>query len=156
MWSCAQIDKTSASVSSYFASVRDLSWDQGNLEWVATEKSKSFFFAQDKTGEGLGRLNDFSCSLLNIFVVFLLENISSCVRIVEKSFLSWWSMTKLHSIFILKSLAQDMSRWMPEGFFSFFVFKFNQFEITVSFKWSAYIPEIPLVVLTNTAFCFWI
>ena len=156
MWSSAQIDKATTSVRSDFAPIRDLSWDQGNLEWVTTEKSKSFFFAQDQTGEGLSRRNNFLSSLFNIFVVLFLENINSSVRIIEKSFLSWWAMTKLHSIFILKSLTQDVSRWMPESFFSFFVLKFNEFEVTVSFEWSAYIPEIPLVVCINTCFCFWI
>ena len=104
MRSSAQIDKASTSVRSDFASIRDLSGDQGNLEWVTTEKSKSFLFAQDQTGEGLCRRDNFLSSLFDIFVVLFLENINSSVGIIEKSFLSWWAMTKLHSIFILKSL----------------------------------------------------
>lgn len=156
MWPCAQIDKTAASVSGHLASIWDLSRDQGNLEGVATEKSKGFFFGQHKTREGLRRWNDFLCSLLDIFIVFFSENINTWVWIVEESFLGWWSMTKLHSKFLLESLSQDMSRWMPEGFFSFLIFKFNQSEFAVSFKWSAYIPEIPLIISFNTAHCFWI
>lgn len=126
MWSSAQINKTSASVSSHFASVWDLSSDQWNLEWVATEKSKRLFFGQHKSIKGLGRWNDFSSGLLNIFIVFFMENICTRVGIVEESFFSWWSVTKLHSIFVLESFSQDVSRWMPESFFSFFIFKFNQ------------------------------
>ena len=156
MWACAQIDKSSASVSSHFASVWDFTSDQGHLEWVATEKSKSFFFGQHKSREGLRRWNDFGGGFFDVFIVFFMENFGTWVGIVEESFLSWWSMTKLHSIFILKSLSQDVSRWMPESLFSFFIFKFNQTELTVSFKWSAYIPEIPLVVSFDTSFCFWV
>jgi len=55
MWPSAQIDKTAASVSGHLASIWDLSRDQGNLEGVATEKSKGFFFGQHKTREGLRR-----------------------------------------------------------------------------------------------------
>lgn len=110
MWSSAQINKTSASVRSDFAAIWDLSRDQGNLEWVAAEKSKSFFFSQDKTGEGLRRGNDFSCSFFDILVVFFVENVRSCIRIVEKSLFCGWPVTKLHSVFVLKGLAQNVSR----------------------------------------------
>ena len=156
MWSRAQINKTSAFVRSDFTAIWDLSRDQGNLEWVAAEKSESLFFGQDKTREGLRRGNDFSCSFLDILVVFFVEYIRSCVRIVEESVFGWWTVTKLHSVFVLESLAQNVSRRMPEGLFTLFIFEFNQTKITVSFKRSADIPEIPLIILRYTCLSLWI
>ena len=110
MWSCAQINKSSASVSSDFATFWDLSSDQRNLEWVASEKSKRFFLGQDKSSKGLGGGNDFGSGLFDIFVVFFSKYTTTRVGIVEESFFSWWSMTKLHSVLLLEGLSQDMSR----------------------------------------------
>ena len=110
MWPGTQINKASTSVRGDFATFWDLSCDQGHLEWVATEKSEGFFFGQHKSSKGLGRGSDFSSGLFDILVVFLSKYTATGVGIVEESFLSWWSMTKLHSIFVLKSLPQDVSR----------------------------------------------
>ena len=77
MWASAQINKTSTSVSSHFASVWDLAGDQGDLEWVATEKSERFFFGQHKSREGLRRCYDFGGGFFNVFVVFFSENVGT-------------------------------------------------------------------------------
>ena len=75
MWTCAQVDESSTSVRSNFTAIWNFVGNQTNLEWVVSEKIKSFLFCANEPLKLLFILDDLVNSLFNILIVGLLEYI---------------------------------------------------------------------------------
>jgi hypothetical protein len=71
----AQINEIATFVSSNATIVRNFARDKRNLEGVIAEKLEGLFLAQDKAVELLSSLNNLLGAVLNLLVVFLIENL---------------------------------------------------------------------------------
>ena len=85
-----------------------------------------------------------------------MEDVWPSVGIVEESCVGWWTVAKLHSIFVLESFTEDVSAGVPKSLSAFAILKFEQFEIAATLQRAVHVPEEPLVLFVNSFFCFWV
>ena len=83
MGSRAKIDQVTVLIGSDFPAIWNFTLYQLNLEGVVREQAKSFLLSKDNSVEGLFFGNNFLGSLFNRLIVFLIEDISTAVSIIE-------------------------------------------------------------------------
>lgn len=111
----AQVDQSAASVGCHLTAIRDLVADQLHLEWVGGEETEAFLFGEHQSLKGLFLSKDLLGSFLDLVVVLIREDVLASVRVVVEAIGSRRSNAELDSKLVLQSLAQDVSRGMPEA-----------------------------------------
>jgi len=114
----AEIDKVSTAIGSDWGSISNFVINECHFEGVSAEEYKGFFFSQNETLELLFLWGDFLGAIFNLLVVRLGEFTISGVRVVEESWVSRRSVSKVYTEFNFQTLSENVGTRMPEGLFA--------------------------------------